>query len=467
MNRSIRARGALLALALLVTGCGAGGVTVSPGAPGPLLTPVEQFPDRGFAADGARLEAHLEALLAIAQQHGGVRTVGTPGYEASVDYVAGELRDLGFEVATPDEPFTAFSETAPGRLEVGDATFDGPDELRALVYSASGDVTGRVEVLDESGCESAHFAGFPDGAIAVTSVGGCLRRDQVTNADAAGAVAILMVYPDRGPGEILRPTLLSPDGIDIPAASVTRQAGDALRAAAGEPAHLVIETARDPGTLRNVVAELGNGDQVVMAGGHLDSVLDGPGINDNGSGVAALLEIARGAAQVGVPDGTTLRLGFWGGEEFGILGSTAYVDGLTDADRAAVVAYLNLDMVGSPNGGTFIYADGGAPRGSGAVTIDYEVWLEDRGLPIERLDMGGGSDHFAFARAGIPIGGLFAGASEKMTDAQAHHFDATAGEAMDACYHLPCDDVDNVDLDRAATFADATLAVALRLAAED
>lgn len=467
MTRSIRVRGALLAVILLVTGCGGAGVIATSDAARPSLTPIEQFPDLAFDADQGRLEAHLEALLAIAEEHGGVRTAGTPGYEASVDYVAAELQAIGFEVETPEEPFTAFSETAPGRLEVGDATFDGPDELRALVYSASGDVTGPIALLDDSGCDAEHFAGVPDGAIVVTSVGGCLRRDQVTNADAAGAAAILMVYPDRGPGEILRPTLLSPDGIDIPAASVTRQAGDALRAAEGEEARLVVETARDPATLRNVVAELGNGDRVVMAGGHLDSVLDGPGINDNGSGVAALLEIARGAAQVGVPDGTTLRLGFWGAEEFGILGSTAYVEGLTDADRTAVVAYLNLDMVGSPNGGTFIYADGGAPRGSGTVTIDYEVWFENRGLPIERLDLGGGSDHFAFARAGIPIGGLFAGASEEMTDAQAHHFDATAGEAMDACYHLPCDDVGNVDLERAATFADATLAVALRLAAED
>jgi Zn-dependent M28 family amino/carboxypeptidase len=466
MTRSIRARGALLALVLLVAGCGGAGV-ISSESVGRSLEPVEQFPDLGFTADQDRLEAHLEALLAIAEEHDGVRTAGTPGYEASVDYVAAELRDMGFEVETPEEPFTTFRETAPGRLEVGDATFDGPDELRALVYAAGGDVTGPVAVLEDSGCDAEDFVGIPDGAIAVTTVGGCLRRDQVMNADAAGASAILMVYPDRGPGEILRPTLLSPHGIDIPAASVTGQAGDALRAADGEDAHLVIETARDPGTMRNVVAELGDGDRVVMAGGHLDSVLDGPGINDNGSGVAALLEIARGAAQVGVPDGATLRLGFWGAEEFGILGSSAYVDGLTEDERGAMVAYLNLDMVGSPNGGMFIYADGGAPRGSGAVTIDYEVWLEDRGLPIERLDMGGGSDHFAFARAGIPIGGLFAGASEKMTDAQAHHFDATAGEAMDACYHLPCDDVDNVDLDRAATFADATLAVALRLAAED
>ncbi|MEO8246855.1 MAG: M20/M25/M40 family metallo-hydrolase [Chloroflexota bacterium] len=456
---------ALLACTVAMTGCGA--ATSTPPASGRSLQPVVQFPELGFAVDEGRLGEHLEALMAVAEANDGVRTVGTPGYEASVDYVAGALSELGWRVQTPTVPITTFRETAPARLEVDDATFEGPDEIHALIYSASGDVSGPIEMMSASGCERADFDGFPDGAIAVTSVGGCLRRTQVMNADAAGAVAILMVYPDRGPGEILRPTLISPDGIDIPAAAVTGEAGEALRAADGEEAHLSISTAREPGSLRNVVAELGDGERVVMLGAHLDSVIDGPGINDNGSGVAALLEIARGAAQLGLPDGSTLRLGFWGGEEFGLLGSSAYVDGLTDAQRTAMAAYINLDMVASPNGTTLIYDDHGAPRGSGTITIDYEVWFESRDLPAEREDLGGASDHHWFEQVGIPTGGLFAGANETVTAEQGERFGATRNEPMDACYHLPCDDAANVDLARAATFADATLAVALRLLEAD
>jgi Zn-dependent M28 family amino/carboxypeptidase len=201
-----------------------------------------------------------------------------------------------------------------------------------------------------------------------------------------------------------------------------------------------------------------------MLGGHLDSVVDGPGINDNGSGVAALLEVARGVASIGVPDGTTVRIAFWGGEEFGLLGSGAYVRGLSASERARIVAYLNLDMVGSPNGVTFVYSDPQGPRGSGAVTIDYEVWFQQHGLPTERDALGGSSDHYWFAQNGIPTGGIFSGATEVKTVEEASVEGGTAGAATDACYHLPCDTIDNVDLHRAATAADATLAVALRLA---
>ena len=467
MARLMRVRLALLAVtvALLVTGCGGVAVAPPPVDDGRSIEPVVQFPELDVAVDQDRLGEHLEALMAIAEANGGVRTVGTPGYEASVDYVADRLDELGWRVETPEEPFANFRELPGSVLEVHGRTFAAPDELHALIYSAGGDVTAPIANMEDSGCDAEHFQGFPDGAIAVTSVGGCLRRQQVMNADAAGAVAILMVYPERGAGEILRPTLLSPSGIEIPAASVTREAGAALQAADGDEAHLVIRTEREPGTLRNVIAELGDGERVVMLGGHLDSVIDGPGINDNGSGVATLLEIARAAAELGVPEGATLRLGFWGGEEFGIIGSSAYVDGLSDAERAAIHAYLNLDMVGSTNGATFIYADDHAPRGSGGVTIDYEVWFEGRGLPTERLDLGGGSDHRAFAEAGIPTGGIFSGATDIKTDEQALRFGGTAGAATDACYHLPCDDVDNVDLERAAVVGDASLAVALRLAA--
>lgn len=451
--------------ALVLSGCGGTAVAPPPVGGGRSIEPVDQFPELAFVVDPERLHDHLEALMGIADANDGVRTVGTAGYEASVDYVAGALRELGWRVETPDVSFDAFRELPGSRLEVGDETFTAPDDLHALIYAAAGEVTAPVEIMDGSGCDPEDFEAFPDGAIAVTSVGGCLRRQQVINADAAGAAAILMVYPDRGPGDILRPTLLSPSGIGIPVASVTREAGAALEAAAGDEVRLVLRTERGPGTLRNVIANLGEGERVVMLGAHLDSVIDGPGINDNGSGSAALLEIARGLTALGVPDAATVRLGFWGGEEFGILGSSAYVDGLTDADRAAIGAYLNLDMVGSPNGVDFVYADGHAPRGSGGITIDYEVWFESRGLPLERLDLGGASDHRAFAEAGIPTGGLFSGATDLKTDAQAERFGGTPGAPTDPCYHLPCDTVDNVDPGRAARLADATLAVALRLAA--
>jgi Zn-dependent M28 family amino/carboxypeptidase len=445
-----------LALAAFLAGCGAQGPipTASPfPADSATIAPLP-----AFAADPERIAEHLGALQAIADEHGGIRFSGTSGYEASVDWAAGELRELGFEVSTPQVDFTGFAELPGTVLEVGSATFTGPDELRALIYSAGGEVSAPVEILERSGCEQEHFDEVEAGAIVLTVAGGCFRRQQALNAAEAGASALLVGYPGRGPGEIFRPTLIDPDGIEIPVVSVTDEAVDALERAGDEPVRLRVETERQPEVLRNVVAQFGDGPTVVMVGAHLDSVLEGPGINDNGSGVAAALEIARGVAQAGVPDGTAVRIGLWGGEELGLVGSRAYVEGLDDD----LVAYLNLDMAGSPNGENLVYDEIIAAEGSAAITQAFVDWFTDRGQPVRTTDLGGGSDHGAFSRAGLPTGGLFAGATESGGAAQPSA-SGSGREPADACYHLACDDIDNVDVDRIALFADATLAVALDL----
>jgi hypothetical protein len=378
-----------------------------------------------------------------------------------VDYAADQLAELGFEVTTPEVAFTGFEELPGGTLQVGERTLRAPDELHALIYSPGGEVTGPVAVLEESGCQPSHFDALEAGSIVLTVQGGCFRRQQAINAADAGAVALLVGYPDRGAGEIFRPTLIDPDGITIPVVSVTADAVGAMEAAAPNPVRLSIATERAPATLRNVIAQMGDGAAVVMLGAHLDSVLEGPGINDNGSGVAALLEVARGLAATGVPAGATVRIGLWGGEELGTVGSRSYVEGLSDDLRA----YLNLDMAGSLNGANLVYDEDAAAAGSADITTAFESWFAARGEPTARLDLGGSSDHAGFVAAGIPTGGLFAGATASGSAAQPGT-GGSAGPPADACYHLACDDVDNVDVGRVALFAEALLAVALGLAAD-
>jgi hypothetical protein len=447
-----------VALAAVLGACGADGpvpTDASAGTPVPGSAATEPLP--AFAADIELIGEHLAALQAIADEHGGTRFTGTPGYEASVEWAADALSALGFEVSTPEVDYTGFAELPGSELEVGEAIFSGPDELRALIYSASGDVTARVTVLDDSGCQADDFDGVEAGTIMMTIEGGCFRRQQAINAVEAGATALLVGYPDRGPGEIFRPTLIDPGGIDIPVVSVTDAAVRAITEAGDEPVHLRVETEREPAVLRNVIAQLGTGSRVVMVGAHLDSVLEGPGINDNGSGVAAVLEIARGVAEAGLPDDSAFRIGLWGGEELGLVGSRAYVEDLTDDP----VAYLNLDMAGSPNGANLVYAENAVMDLSAEITERFFEWFGDRGIEAQPADLGGGSDHGAFSQAGIPTGGLFAGATE--TGGAAAPSASGGGEPADACYHLACDDIDNVDLERIALFADATLAVALDL----
>jgi hypothetical protein len=451
-------------LVALLAACGAQGpiptaTPTSPPSPGSSArATVEPLP--AFEADPERIGEHVAALQAIADEHGGNRFSGTSGYEASVDWAADELARLGFEVDTPEVEFTGFAERPGTELVVGTSTFAGPDELRALIYSAGGEVTAPVEILDESGCDAGDFEGVEPGAIVLTVESSCFRRQQAINAVEAGAAALLVGYPGRGPGEIFRPTLIDPAGIEIPVVSVTDDAVQALENAGDGPVRLSVETEREPAVLRNVIAQLGDGPTVVMVGAHLDSVLEGPGINDNGSGVASALEIARGVAEAGVPDGTAVRIGLWGGEELGLIGSRAYVEDLTDE----LVAYLNLDMTGSLNGANLVYNEMAVAEGSAEITQAFVDWFTDRGQSADPADLGGGSDHGSFNDAGIPTGGLFAGATATGGAAAPSASGAGAGgEPADACYHLTCDDIDNVDVERAALFADATLAVALDL----
>ena len=186
-------------------------------------------------------------------------------------------------------------------------------------------------------------------------------------------------------------------------------------------------------------------DEVVILGAHLDSDVAGPGMNDNGSGVAALLVIAERLRELPAPQ-RTVRFAFWGAEEGGAFGSAAHVEALEAAERARIVAYLNFDMLGSQNAVRFVYDEAGAAPGSAAITDLFAATFEDAGLGWEPIDLEGHSDHGAFARAGIPTGGLFSGGFEPVTDAQAAGSGGRAGEPADPCSHRACDTIDNVDL---------------------
>jgi Zn-dependent M28 family amino/carboxypeptidase len=206
----------------------------------------------------------------------------------------------------------------------------------------------------------------------------------------------------------------------------------------------------------NVIAELEgkNDDNVVMAGAHLDSVIEGPGINDNGSGSAALLETALMMANT--KPRNTVRFGWWAGEEQGLVGSTDYVEGLSDAERDRIALYMNYDMVGSPNYIFMVYdadqstfpAPAGVPIPPGSEAIEdlYERYYTRIGEPYDDTEFSGRSDYQAFIEAGIASGGLFTGAEEIKTAEQEAIWGGMAGEQFDPCYHEACDTFDNVNL---------------------
>ena len=206
-----------------------------------------------------------------------------------------------------------------------------------------------------------------------------------------------------------------------------------------------------------------SGERVVVIGAHLDSVPVGPGINDNGSGLAVLLALAGGLADLPAPE-HTIRFAFWDAEEGGPFGSVAYVDELSDAERGRIVAYLNLDMVGSPNPVRFVYDEAAAAPGSADLTDAFATAFEAEGLAWDPIDLGGDSDHGPFAAAGIPTGGVFTGGIEDVTPDQAARHGATAGVPSDACSHRACDTLDNIDAEVAVGIARIVAAVLVPLA---
>jgi Zn-dependent M28 family amino/carboxypeptidase len=461
-----------LLIPLVVTACGV--------PPAPTAAP----PDPGAVAaaiteDGLR--ARLVDLAAATGDAAPYRAVGSAGYDAAADMVERELRAAGWTV-TPDEYTGAgFVDEGGTSLEVGGLTF-GDADLRAMIFAPAGEVEGPVITLDKQldapvgsakGCAVTHYSRLPENAIVVVSQGPCLRRDQVIAAQKAGAAAFVAVHPGVPSGVVFRPTLIEPRALEIPAVAVSRDVAAALLEAGAtrEMARLVTRAVTTTVPTESLIAELPGSEPgaVVMLGAHLDSVMDGPGINDDGSGVAALLEIA--VALAGTRPRATIRLAFWSGEELGLHGSYRYATALSSEDARLILVYANVDMISSPNGFAGVYDEPGAPVGSAAARELLASAVERAGGTPIGVDLGGGSDHRGFAESGVATAGVFSGAGEPVSaeqatasGAQAPGSGAVAGQPADACYHQSCDDLANANLRLArvlaAGLADFTVRVA-------
>ena len=404
---------------------------------------------------------HQAALQDVADEHGGNRAAGLPGYDASVAYVVDVLEAAGWDVELDVFDFEYFPPVFITQLTPVSAAYPSG----SFVGGAVGTVTGTVIPVDislvpprasTSGCEAADFAGLDFSGpndIALIQRGTCNFSVKVVNAEAAGAEAVIIFNQGNDPTrEALIVGTLAPFVATIPVVGASFADGVALAAAGSTATVAVLPSENRPQV--NVIAELEgkNDDNVVMAGAHLDSVPAGPGINDNGSGSAALLEIAEALGKL-KPE-NTLRFAWWGAEEEGLLGSQAYVDGLSQAELDRIALYLNFDMVGSPNYIFMVYdsdesgfeAPVTIPEGSIAIEDVFESYYTLVGEPYDDAEFSGRSDYEAFILEGIPSGGLFTGAEEPKTAEQAAIWGGTAGAQLDPCYHLACDTYDNVSL---------------------
>ncbi|MET9200882.1 M28 family metallopeptidase [Gordonia sp. NPDC003585] len=452
-----------LALLLVVSGCASAGdqaaqksaENTSISSPPSIAPPITDLsPEslaRGVTVDNVM--RHLKALQQVADDHHGNRAAGTPGYDASVDYVADMLRRAGFTVSTPTFEYTRF-ESGPVDLKADGIAIDAT-VLQYTTGTGDHPVTGNPVTVGGFGCVASDYPAATRGAIAVVTRGTCQFVDKARLAEAAGARGVIVV--NNVPGKLAGATLgdEEPPVPTIPVVGVAAGAGDQVRAA--RSISLSVTAGNKKIVSRNVIAQTttGSADDVVLAGAHLDSVPAGPGINDNGTGTAALLETALrlgSAPRVA----RAVRFAFWGAEEEGLIGSTRYVESLDVPQRQALALYLNFDMLGSPNFGYFVYdgddsaRDGAGPGPDGSAGIErvlnrFYATFPAQPITTQPGDFDGRSDYGPFIAIGVPAGGVDTGAEQKKTPEQVRLWGGTAGQPFDPNYHSPRDTIDNVN----------------------
>lgn len=302
--------------------------------------------------------------------------------------------------------------------------------------------------------------------------GTCPFSLKAQNAEAAGASGAIIF--NQGDSEsrkdLFQGTLTAEAKIGIPVFAVSYPLAVGLMEMTAPTFKMMVSTTTVNKLSHNVIAETttGNPDNVVMIGAHLDSVDAGPGINDNGSGSAAILEVALKFKNV--KTNNRLRFAWWSAEELGLVGSTKYVQSLSKSELSKLALYLNFDMVASPNYILGVYDGDGSknptsgPAGSGAIESLFHLFFSMNGPLSVEVPLNGRSDYGAFATAGIPVGGTFTGAEGTKTQEEANLYGGDVGKAYDACYHQACDTIQNLNMTALEANVDAIAFSALTYA---
>ncbi|EAA28271.1 hypothetical protein GE21DRAFT_6081 [Neurospora crassa] len=397
------------------------------------------------------IRAGAQKLQDIANANNGTRVFGSTGHNATVDFLYNTLKDTGY-YDVYKQPFVETYSAGTGSLSVNGKALD----VRIMTYTPAGSATGPIVYAEGLGCSAAEYPAEASGNIVLVSRGNCTFGQKALSAKEAGAVGLVIYNNVDGS---LSGTLGEAFKDYAPVVGLSKEDGEALIASikGGEEikAEFKVDAVTEHRVSFNVIAETKGGDHnnVLIVGGHSDSVAAGPGINDDGSGVIGILTVAKALAKFQVKN--AVRFGFWSAEEFGLLGSEYYVKSLNGSktELAKIRAYLNFDMIASPN---YIYGiydgDGSAfnltgPQGSDVIEKDFEQFFSKNKVASVPSEFNGRSDYAAFIENGIPSGGIFTGAEGIKTEAEAAAVGGTAGIAYDVNYHQAGDTIDNIAWD--------------------
>lgn len=398
----------------------------------------ETSPPRSRGADAVM--GHVNELQRIADSNGGHREAGSAGHRESVEYFESVLRDAGLKVWT--EPFE-FLYTRSDRAEL---TVEGENlDLVPAAFgpSTNGTLRAPTYFLESEGCSEKEYLNVPRGSVVILDEpSGCTITEQHRFASESGAAAALVVSTTDVPPYIW----LNGAGLrDIPTAGISRRTAETIRVK--QPlVSLTLEMVTERRSSVNLIAESpGFGGRVIELGAHLDSVPQGPGINDNAVSAAVLLEQAISSAQS--DHEKTHRYMFWSAEEFAFAGSRSYLRNVDNPER--VSAYINLEMLAAPNSGYFYARNDGSVQ-SRVIEDAIVEGYSQRGIqPARDTNEIPRSDDSSYQEAGIPTGGIWGGSFEMKTPEQAEIWGGSANEPFDSCYHRACDTAERIDPQKA------------------
>jgi hypothetical protein len=378
------------------------------------------------------------------------RNSGEPGYKASVDYVAGVMREAGYNVTVQTYKFFYFAYKAlPTLSEVSPTSHSyalGTDwnsgqsigTTTAALAPAGGIVIPPTSSpSSSSGCTMSDFSGFVAGRIALIQRGTCSFGVKVLNAQAAGASGVV-IFNEGNPG---RTSLLNGSLSDaagnrivptIPVAFTSFATGSDLlnqynQAVQNHTAlpvlNLDIKAVVNPNADDyNVIADSKSGDpnHVLVVDAHLDAIY-GAGMLDNASGSATILDIAQ--MMKNVHPRNKLRFIWFGGEELGLLGSSYYVNNLSPSQLGKIGYDLDADVTATPNYVVGVLDPAGVDLFGRTVSTTFPPQVyqpstvaRDQGIQYfssiglnHELFSPVGTDAFSFNEAGIPASGVLTG----------------------------------------------------------
>ena len=366
---------------------------------------------------------HLAHFQKIANQHKGSdghgnRDTGTAGYRASVDYVAGLVRQAGYHVTVQQYQYNALEVAGVPQFSTPDQSYAFTHDWLVAQRSGGGTLTASMQPNGSSGngCLAGDFAGFMAGHIALLERGACAYDAQVVNAENAGAAAVILYGSGNASPFPVRLTRAA----KIPVVSVSYALGSGLLRrytdANSPTVHLDIHMQPTSGVDYNLIADspFGDTNHVVVVDAHLDSIF-GAGMLDNASGSTTILEIALNMAKTSTHN--QLRYIWFGGEELGLLGSAYYTSHLSSAQRKRIAFDIDMDVTATPNFDIWI-ADPAFALNVGQFPKNvvpqskignqfFKDFFDSFGVVSQSSSFGNsGTDSNSFALIGIPNSGI-------------------------------------------------------------